>query len=224
MLHNALSRTLRVPSVADPPHSSSSSDRPGLPPPIATLASLTPADRAGLALVPFRPRTPLPAARSDRDYVLKFRQQPRQARMCGVGDKGPSHLPCSALSLARSSSASPEGLTRVDLTLPPGSSSLSATPFCPAGSSSRPPADRPAARRPADGRRQGCRRARLVDEGQPAALSPGQGPLAQQGPRLGRDRCLQQRRRRSAGGPDLPPEWVVAPPATLFWGGKWRCR
>lgn len=37
--------------------------------------------------LPFVTTTPLPP-RINREYVLKFRQQPRQARMCGVGDKG----------------------------------------------------------------------------------------------------------------------------------------
>lgn len=56
--------------------------------------------------LPFVPSSPLPPP-SDRDYVLKFRQQPRQARMCGVGDKGAwtsltsATLPGRALTCAR---------------------------------------------------------------------------------------------------------------------------
>lgn len=71
--------------ISDPSWSLFCNRLPALPPLLISNSCLSP-------LAPFKPRTPLPAARSNRDYILKFRQQPRQARMCGVGDKGASRL------------------------------------------------------------------------------------------------------------------------------------
>jgi hypothetical protein len=53
--------------------------------PLTLIDSVPAAAMSMLAMTPTKPTTWIPAPLNDREYELTMRQEPKQARMCGVG-------------------------------------------------------------------------------------------------------------------------------------------